>query len=147
MSYDRLSNILTDHTRDEWIAMSHEFFVKHVVENLNMLRKGQLKSVIENLTYPQFEMLTSKCWEEQDQQPLQDSNDDSNDEERFRQAYDETLPIVVLLENILSIRIESEQEHARKETMAKQLALLNIILQPHLFDDVAKKINEKRSDE
>lgn len=146
-----LLRILTDTTREEWIQMNHDFFIKHIVENLNMMRNNQLKTTINQLTFPQFEMITSKCWDEQDQQPNEpgepgESGESDESDETFREAYDKTLPIVILLENILSIRIESEIEYSRKEKIAKQLALINIILQPHLFDDVADKINRKRRD-
>lgn len=134
--------VLTNTTREEWIQMDHDDFIKNAVEPLNMMRNEQLKTVISQITYPQFELLASKCWEEQDKQPDESTYDD---EEQFREAYDETLPIVILLENITSIRIEIEPDYVRKQKMAKQLALLNIILQPHLFDNVAQKINDRRA--
>lgn len=141
-SFSSISKILTDTTRSEWINMSYDDFVKTVVEPLNMMGHDSRKRIINGIDYPQFEMLTSKCWDAQDIQPTEDTYDN---EEEFEEPYDRVLPILVLLEDVLSIRIEVEPTMDRKNTMAKQLALLNVILQPHLFEDMADKINEKRN--
>ena len=86
---------------------------------------------------PKFEMLTKKCWEEQDKQPTEQPIDSKE-----LSPYEETLPIVILLENMLSIRIEYEQNLQTKTEMAKQLTLLNLILSTHLVEGVAENLNE-----
>ena len=134
-----MSNIismLTETTPKEWEIMSHQDFITNVVETLNMLRSNQFENIIKDLTYPQFQAFAQKCWEEQDQPP-----EDTNDETLYRQSYDESLPIIILLEKALSIRIQFQDSQEHKQNMAQQLSLLNIILSPHLFDNVAEKIN------
>ena len=129
-------DILQHTTLKEWQNMPCSKFITDVVEDLNMMPANQFCKLIARITYPQFEMFIKKCWEEQDTSPQ-----DTNDEELFRQAYDETLPIVVLLENALTTRIQTEESSQHKQKMGQQLALVNIILSPHLFDGIANQIN------
>lgn len=128
--------ILTNTTRLEWENMSHQQFISTVIEDLNMMSNENFNDIIANLTYPQFEAFSKKCWEEQDQPP-----ENVDDEEVFRKAYDQTLPILILLENALNLRIELELDLDKKKNISQQLALLRIILSPHLLDDFAQKMN------
>lgn len=137
-----LSKTLTKTTRDEWISMSYDDLTKDVVEPLNMIGHDARKTIINRLDFAQFDLLTRKLWDAQDIQPIEESY---NDEEKFEEPYERVLPIVILLEDILTIRMEVEPLMKRKEDMAKQLTLLNVILQPHLLDGVAQKINDKRN--
>lgn len=144
-SFYNLQKLLTTTSKQEWINMTYEHFLREIVEPLNMIGHESRRKVIETLDYPQFKMLTSKCWEEQDKQPMTEpGKEDYENETQFEEAYYETLPIVLLLEDILSIRLTFETLEQRKHDMTKQLGILNLILKPHLLDDVAEKINKKK---
>ena len=137
--------------------MPYDVFYTNIVEPLNMMDARTFDPLIRKLPVPQFEMLRKKCWEEQDVQPScydegdegKDDKEDDDDEGDAvdevptpdeMEAYDKTLPIVILLENMLSVWIEHEQDQTRKLEMAKQLTLLNIILSTHLVEGLADKI-------
>lgn len=160
-----LTKLLYNTTLEQWIDMPYDDFYTNIVEPLNMMDARTFDPLIRKLPVPQFEMLRKKCWEEQDVQPShyddgddeEHNNEDGDDGEHNNddgdehnndeapapdelEAYDKTLPIVILLENMLSVRIEHEQDQTRKLEMAKQLTLLNIILSTHLVEGLADKI-------
>jgi hypothetical protein len=135
------ANLINNTTLDEWKNMEYDTFYDDIVSPLNMMQPNVLKKVITSLHNPQFDMLTKKCWEEQDRQP--NSVTGPNNEQELIDKYDETVPILILLENILSIRIELENDQYKKTEMAKQLAMLNIILSPHLLESIADRMNDQ----
>lgn len=132
-----ISKLLNDTNRDEWISMKSDFFIKNVVEPLNMMDNVNFTNVIRQLPFSKFEYLTQKCWEEQDKMP-------SSDPDKYEDAYEETLPIVLLLEKTLSVRIQTERDMEQKNRISKQLSLVNLILSPHRFEGLASEINNKR---
>jgi hypothetical protein len=134
-------NILSDTSRQEWKDMSYDYFIKYVVEPLNMMGTPGREKIVASLDYPQFELLTMKCFEEQDRQPTEETYED---EEKYEEAYYDTLPILLLLEDLLSIRIVMENDSNRILDLTKKKGIVELFLKPHLFDDIANKINEKR---
>lgn len=140
---NKVVGIITENTLDEWKEMSYDYFCDNVVSPLNNLNSSKktkkvFDDIILNLERPQFDLLVKKCWEEQDKQPQNYENATDNE---LIDCYDETLPIVILLENILTIRFQVEKDKHTRTEMAKQLALLNVILSTHVFDDLADELN------
>lgn len=116
--------------RQQWISMHYNDFIKNFVEPLNMMNKDAFKQLVQSLKYPScLEYLIQKCWEEQDKTP-------SADPEHFNDAYEETLPIVLLLEKILSNRIPVETDSILKTKLTQQLGLISVILSPHKLENI-----------
>jgi hypothetical protein len=129
-----VTSILDTYNREQWIAMPNKDFIKYVVEPLNMMGIDPFSKLIRQVPYEKFELLIRKCWEEQDKEPNPDN---------YEEAYEETLPIVLLMEKSLNVKIQTERDMDRKNNMAKQLAMISVILSPHRLENVVKKVNKK----
>ena len=123
-----METLIPSITRNQWIAMKHTDFIRNFVEPLNMMDKNTFKKLIQNLKYTCcLEFLIQKCWEEQDKTP-------SINPDHYNDAYEETLPIVLLLEKILSNRIPNEKDPSIKIKLTQQLGLIAVILSPHKLE-------------
>lgn len=130
--------IVNNTTRPEWISMKSDYFIKYVVEPLNMMDAKSFKKFVTEIEYPnKLEFLIQKCWTEQDKMPSQDPD-------HYNDAYEETLPIVLLLEKILSNRISTENDSTVKKSLTQQLSLITLILSPHKLENTADSINQKK---
>jgi hypothetical protein len=145
-----LLKILSDTTRNEWINMSYDNLIKNIVEPLNMMGHEARKRIINSLKFAQFDMLTRKLWDAQDVQPTDTDTDANADAEvdvnanNFVEPYERVVPILILLEDILTIRSEIESTKNIQDDIVKQLGLLNLILNPDHFNDIVSKINEDK---
>lgn len=138
--------LIKNTSRQQWIDMTLDDFTKNIVEPLNMIGNRGRQNIVQHLKYQDFILLTTKCWEEQDKQPEElEDPEEPEDPEKHDEAYYDTLPIVLLLEDLLSIRLTMENDSERFIDLSKQKGLVELYLKPHLFDDVANKINKKKN--
>lgn len=123
-----MNKLISSINRNQWIAMKYDDFIRNFVEPLNMMDKNNFKLLIQNLNYTGcLEYLIQKCWEEQDKTPNEFTD-------HYNDAYEETLPIVLLLEKILSNRISTEKDSNIKTKLTQQLGLVSVILSPHKLE-------------
>ena len=118
--------------------MTHDEFMKNVVQPINMMGKEDLYALLRQLNQQQFTWVTQKSWDEQDKMPVPD-------EDKFEDAYQETLPIVLMLEKLLKARIYVDTDMTQKNKLSEQLALVSLILSPHKLEGIAESINKKRT--
>lgn len=129
-----MNKLISSINRNQWIAMKYDDFIRNFVEPLNMMDKNNFKLLIQNLNYTGcLEYLIQKCWEEQDKTP-NEFNSNGFNSDHYNDAYEETLPIVLLLEKILSNRISTEKDSNIKTKLTQQLGLVSVILSPHKLE-------------
>ncbi len=133
-----LQTVFCTTTKQQWISMTHDYFVNNIVGPINMMSNQMLSDILKLVPYEQFMLITQKAWEEQDKMP-------DAQEQHFEDAYQETLPMVLFLEKILTLKIQLERDLTRKNKLGQQLAIVSLILSPHKLESLAQSINDKRT--
>lgn len=133
ISIDNLILRMRNLSKINWQYMPSNECISTIIEPLNMVGMNNLESIIKILDDRTFDLLTKKLWTEQDKLPdFTDPNPSA-----AQDTYEETLPIVILLDRIVKFRLGIEQDPYRKNEFIKQIGLLNMILSPRSLSKVA----------
>ncbi len=126
--YFTVSSIIEKLRNIDYKRISSPDFLKQVVEPLNM-SYNLLEQIILELDDDIFNLLRGRLWNEQ----CPDTDEYPEDPEKF---YENTLPIVILLERIIKFRLPVCTDAHQKNSFLQQLAILKIQLNPSFLNKI-----------
>lgn len=113
----------------DYKKISSKLFIKEVVEPLNMIGYDNLEEIVLQLEDDVFDMLRARLWNEQ----CPDVEEYPEDPEKL---YEDTLPMVILLERLVKFRLPICTDARQKNSFLQQLAILKIQLNPSFLNGV-----------
>jgi len=102
-----------------WRTLPSSKFADKFVDVAFGFSEKHLTKVIQQLDEQTYSCWIKKLWTEQDIEPCEDNYND---------AYDESVPTMIVLKRSLLLRLVSEQEPQKRMSLQQQLAHISLIL-------------------